>query len=701
LPQRGLYVDGLSQEPVACASEVLDVVRAGSRLRSVATTRQNQHSSRSHAVLVLTVEQRLREGTERMGKLTLVDLAGSEKVSKSECVGETLEEAKKINWSLTALGKVIDALAEQRPHVPYRDSRLTRVLEEALGGNCRTTLLVAASACSQHYDETLSSLRFATRAKKVRNHAKVNYVYSSDQLLQLVAQLQLDLARARRQVAASCGVPCAGLPSSRRARGRLGQDAGSLRLAYSGSAPALGQGRVLLDMDETFCMFGEAPHECCLTPPPEEAADGYGSEDFDCTPDPEDEAWRPLALAARDAVLSMEAALVWQERALDEVELLPAQMVEQQRTASLGSATGRSGSNVSAPVEGGGDAQSTVPSMEVLAERFRALRHAVDTRGLRWRLQAEQRRAGALELELELRTRYTEELERDLEQQATARPSELLRGGPLRTDEGLGESLRRAPACQRGPAAPSSASSSSTASLARGSASPGPRGASVQARGARPGQRLGRAATAEGRIQPVPVLQRTGQDSSAASTASSSRLTALSSPLSSPVQAKGMPSGSLSEGAGEGEVLSCGGDIWAMACVGDPSVGSPERKPVRQLPDAEVQRELAAMEQLHETLKARVEQLQAEVDRKGQQLADIAVEVGCLGVSSSALRHEVRVKGALLGQLQDEAFRKEEEDEAVVERLMSKALATLATIVSPEQLAVASAEGERVALVGG
>jgi len=83
------------------------------------------------------------------GKLSLVDLAGSEKVSKSESVGETLEEAKKINWSLSALGNVIDALAEQRPHVPYRDSRLTRVLEEALGGNChRHFWLPLRRACS-------------------------------------------------------------------------------------------------------------------------------------------------------------------------------------------------------------------------------------------------------------------------------------------------------------------------------------------------------------------------------------------------------------------------------------------------------------------------------------------------------------------------------------------------------------------------
>ncbi|CAE7321793.1 kif5 [Symbiodinium necroappetens] len=131
LPQRGLFVDGLSREYVTCASDVMAVIRAGLRTRAVGRTRCNNYSSRSHVVFVLHVEQQSLQGEERLGKLTLVDLAGSEKVSKNECVGETFEEAKKINWSLSALGKVIDALAEQRSHVPYRDSKLTRVLQES------------------------------------------------------------------------------------------------------------------------------------------------------------------------------------------------------------------------------------------------------------------------------------------------------------------------------------------------------------------------------------------------------------------------------------------------------------------------------------------------------------------------------------------------------------------------------------------
>jgi kinesin family protein 5 len=250
LPQKGLVIDGLSKEYVTCAGDVMEVLRAGYRARKVAHTRQNLHSSRSHAIFMLTVEQHSAvEGTERLGKLTLVDLAGSEKVSKSESVGQTLEEAKKINWSLSALGKVIDALAERRSHVPYRDSQLTRVLQEALGGNCRTTLLVAASACSQHWDETLSALRFASRTKKVRNLAKVNFMYSSDQLLMLVGQLQKELLGAKRQILNLGGISLERSKAAPRAQTVL-------RLGSSGSSPSFlkGADEVGYDLEVESCL---------------------------------------------------------------------------------------------------------------------------------------------------------------------------------------------------------------------------------------------------------------------------------------------------------------------------------------------------------------------------------------------------------------------------------------------------------------
>eukprot|EP00929_Paragymnodinium_shiwhaense_P059486 TRINITY_DN2978_c0_g3_i1.p1 TRINITY_DN2978_c0_g3~~TRINITY_DN2978_c0_g3_i1.p1 ORF type:complete len:1141 (+),score=225.49 TRINITY_DN2978_c0_g3_i1:107-3529(+) len=212
VPPHGFYVDGLSHRIVSSAAETMNVLKAGMRLRAAANTTLNHHSSRSHALFTLSLlEQRSAtdpmassEGwqraqaqasdhqgaggstfmVERQRKLTLVDLAGSEKVHKSGSTGEMLEEAKKINSSLSALGNVIDALADRRPrHIPYRDSRLTRLLEDSLGGNCRTTLLVACSPCTSQYHETLSSLRFAARAKKVCNYAsRLSYSASGTSL---------------------------------------------------------------------------------------------------------------------------------------------------------------------------------------------------------------------------------------------------------------------------------------------------------------------------------------------------------------------------------------------------------------------------------------------------------------------------------------------------------------------------------------
>lgn len=205
LPHRGGFnVDGLTHKSVNSATEALQHLRAGLRIRAAANTKLNQHSSRSHAIFTLRVQQVASDGAVRHGKLTLVDLAGSEQVQKSGSAGERLEEAKKINASLSTLGHVIDALADRRPHVPYRDSRLTRLLEDSLGGNCRTTLLVACSPSMAHAVETLSSLRFAARAKKVYNCARANVVtcaaLADRQLLQRMAYHRRELASCHREL---------------------------------------------------------------------------------------------------------------------------------------------------------------------------------------------------------------------------------------------------------------------------------------------------------------------------------------------------------------------------------------------------------------------------------------------------------------------------------------------------------------------
>jgi len=203
-------VEGLTYKEINTAAEAMQILRLGLRLRVAANTSLNEHSSRSHAIFSLMLRQQQPSGI-RQCKLTLVDLAGSEKVRKSGSVGGMLEEAKKINSSLSALGHVIEALSDRRQHIPYRDSRLTRLLEESLGGNCRTTLLVACSSSEIHASETLSSLRFAVRARKIENSVGLpvngNSVFSSQpsgrQLERRIAQLRRELARLESRRAAT------------------------------------------------------------------------------------------------------------------------------------------------------------------------------------------------------------------------------------------------------------------------------------------------------------------------------------------------------------------------------------------------------------------------------------------------------------------------------------------------------------------
>lgn len=201
LPPKGCFIEGLTRKTVTSLNEVLQVLRFGLKHRAAGNTRLNQHSSRSHAIFILRVQQQIADSMVKNGKLTLVDLAGSEKVHKSCSEGDMLEEAKKINLSLSTLGHVIDALVDRRSHVPYRDSRLTRILEDSLGGNCRTSLVIALSNLGDHFAETLSSLRFAARAKKVTNNVYVNVTYACDrQLLNRISHLRSELTKAHRQL---------------------------------------------------------------------------------------------------------------------------------------------------------------------------------------------------------------------------------------------------------------------------------------------------------------------------------------------------------------------------------------------------------------------------------------------------------------------------------------------------------------------
>ncbi|KAG2525738.1 hypothetical protein BBI17_000463 [Phytophthora kernoviae] len=175
--ERGVWIAGATEVCCASAEEMLSVMRLGGANRVISSTRMNSESSRSHSVFIITIEQRnTATGSLKSGKLFLVDLAGSEKVGKTHAKGQTLKEAQHINKSLSALGGVMNALTSghANTHIPYRDSKLTRLLQDSLGGNSETTLLVCASSSSYNSDETVSTLRFGTRAKNIKNKPKVN-----------------------------------------------------------------------------------------------------------------------------------------------------------------------------------------------------------------------------------------------------------------------------------------------------------------------------------------------------------------------------------------------------------------------------------------------------------------------------------------------------------------------------------------------
>ncbi|CAG9322018.1 unnamed protein product [Blepharisma stoltei] len=192
---RGIYISGLSEKYVNDDQEVYDLMSLGLENREVGYTHMNAGSSRSHSIFIITIAQsNTKVLSTKVGKLYLVDLAGSEKVGKTGAEGKRLEEAKNINKSLTTLGQVISALTDGKStHVPYRDSKLTRVLQDSLGGNSKTTLIVTCSPSPYNESETISTLRFGIRAKAIKNKPKVNREYT-------VGELKILLSKAREEI---------------------------------------------------------------------------------------------------------------------------------------------------------------------------------------------------------------------------------------------------------------------------------------------------------------------------------------------------------------------------------------------------------------------------------------------------------------------------------------------------------------------
>ena len=201
---RGSKVVGTREIFVTSPSEMERILEIGAASRASSATLMNEGSSRSHSLFIVTVVQQNSDTRETItGTLTLVDLAGSEMVKKTAASGKRLEEAKSINKSLSALGNVINALTQkgrgQNSHVPYRDSKLTRLLQNSLGGNSRTALVLACSPSSWNEMETLSTLRFGNRAKQIQNRQVRQVEKSPAEMKKYIQQLEAELVALRKQ----------------------------------------------------------------------------------------------------------------------------------------------------------------------------------------------------------------------------------------------------------------------------------------------------------------------------------------------------------------------------------------------------------------------------------------------------------------------------------------------------------------------
>ncbi|XP_052124262.1 osmotic avoidance abnormal protein 3-like isoform X2 [Frankliniella occidentalis] len=246
--ERGVYVHDLSSHPVQSVADCERLMDRGWRNRAVGATLMNAESSRSHSIFSISLEMMaveegrkpglagpasakacgLGEGRIRRGKLNLVDLAGSERQAKTGATGERLKEAMKINLSLSALGNVISALVDGKSkHIPYRDSKLTRLLQDSLGGNTKTLMVACLSPADNNYDETLSTLRYANRAKNISNRPHIN----EDPKDTMLREYQ-DEIRKLKEMLASGGTALTAMLGGGEAKEEVVLDADKIRREY-------------------------------------------------------------------------------------------------------------------------------------------------------------------------------------------------------------------------------------------------------------------------------------------------------------------------------------------------------------------------------------------------------------------------------------------------------------------------------------
>ncbi|KAH9050749.1 kinesin-domain-containing protein [Lactarius hengduanensis] len=205
--KRGVFIQGLEEIPVKSAPDALALLVKGSDRRQIAATKFNDHSSRSHSIFSITLHTKevsaMGDDLLRVGKLNLVDLAGSENIGRSGAENKRAREAGMINQSLLTLGRVINGLVERSSHIPYRESKLTRLLQDSLGGRTKTCIIATISPARSNIEETLSTLDYAIRAKSIRNRPEINQRMTRNALLKEyvteIERLKSDLLAAREK----------------------------------------------------------------------------------------------------------------------------------------------------------------------------------------------------------------------------------------------------------------------------------------------------------------------------------------------------------------------------------------------------------------------------------------------------------------------------------------------------------------------
>ena len=256
-PGRGVFVKDLREEVVQDVDSINRVMDKGFQNRTVGATLMNAGSSRSHSIFTVIIEanETVEDGKDRLraGKLNLVDLAGSERQSKTGATGDRLKEGCQINLSLSALGNVISALVDGKgKHIPYRDSKLTRLLQDSLGGNTKTLMVAAISPADYNYDETLSTLRYANRAKNIKNKPKIN----EDPKDTMLREYKEEISRLRQMLEMQAQGLQLSIPSAAAVAASEAPAPGS-----TGAPPAL-------QSEDSPHSSPKAPADAILAPPP-------------------------------------------------------------------------------------------------------------------------------------------------------------------------------------------------------------------------------------------------------------------------------------------------------------------------------------------------------------------------------------------------------------------------------------------------